>query len=110
MAAAWLDEREPDLLYLARGVGRPIWVGSTRRELFFASTERALEIAEHYAGLHLRKREVGEGVVAAVKGARGVRVEHFTPDPTYEPDPLPAVRAPREGAWCLERLAALASA
>ncbi len=110
MAAAWLDEREPDLLYLARGVGRPIWVGSTRRELFFASTERALEIAEHYTGLHLRKREVGEGVVAAVKGARAVRVEHFTPDPTYEPDPLPAVRAPHEGAWCLERLAALAAA
>src|SRR5262249_44472066 len=48
MAAAWLDERRPELLYLARGVGRPLWVGTSRRELFFASTERALEIAEHY--------------------------------------------------------------
>ena len=110
MAAAWLDERHPELLYLARGVGRPLWVGTSRRELFFASTERALEIAEHYVGVRLRKREVSEGTVAAVKGARAARVKHFTPDPTYEPDPLPAVRAPHEGAFCLERLAALAAA
>ena len=110
MAAAWLDERQPELLYLARGVGRPLWVGTSRRELFFASTERALEIAEHYAGVRLRKREVSEGTVAAVKGARAVRVKHFVPDPTYQPDPLPAVRAPHEGAFCLERLAALAAA
>jgi glucosamine 6-phosphate synthetase-like amidotransferase/phosphosugar isomerase protein len=110
MAAAWLDERHPELLYLARGVGRPLWVGTSRRELFFASTERALEIAEHYAGVRLRKREVSEGTVAAVKSARAVRIKHFTPDPTYQPDPLPAVRAPHEGAFCLERLAALAAA
>jgi glucosamine 6-phosphate synthetase-like amidotransferase/phosphosugar isomerase protein len=110
MATAWLDEREPELLYLARGVGRPLWVGTTRRELFFASTERALEIAEHYTGLRLHKREVAEGTLAAVKGPRAARVEHFTPDPSYEPDPLPAVRAPHEGAFCLQRLAALAAA
>jgi len=110
MATAWLDERHPELLYLARGVGRPLWVGTTRRELFFASTREALEIAERYTGLRLRKREVHEGRVAAVKGARAVRVEHFVPDPTYEPDPLPAVRAPHEGAFCLQRLAALAGA
>jgi glucosamine 6-phosphate synthetase-like amidotransferase/phosphosugar isomerase protein len=110
MAAAWLDERHPELLYLARGVGRPLWVGTTRRELFFASTERALEIAEYYTGVRLRKRQVTEGTVAAVRGARAVRIKHFTPDPTYQPDPLPAVRAPHEGAFCLERLAALAAA
>jgi len=110
LAAAWLDERQPELLYLARGVGRPLWVGTTRRELFFASTERALEIAEHYTGVKFRKREVAEGTVAAVKGARAVRIKHFTPDPTYQPDPLPAVRSPHEGAFCLERLAALAAA
>jgi glucosamine 6-phosphate synthetase-like amidotransferase/phosphosugar isomerase protein len=110
MATAWLDEREPELLYLARGVGRPLWVGTTRRELFFASTREALEIAERYTGLRLRKREVHEGKLAAIRGARATRIENFTPDPTYEPDPLPAVRAPHEGAFCLERLAALARA
>ncbi len=109
MAAAWLDEREPEHLYLARGVGRPLWVGTTRRELFFASTERALEIAEHYAGLRLRKRELAEGTLLALKGPRAARHDRFLPDQTYEADPLPAVRSPGEGAFCLERLAVLAA-
>ena len=110
LAAAWLDEREPELLFLARGVGRPLWVGTTRRELFFASTRDALEIAERYTGVRLRKRELGEGRVAAIKGARAIRVEHFVPDPTYEPDSLPSARAPHEGALTLQALAALARA
>jgi len=110
MAAAWLDNRDPELLYLARGVGRPLWVGTARHELCFASTEHALEIAEHYTGIHLRKRELAEGTLVALKGPRAVRKQRFTPDPTYEADPLPAVRAPGEGAFCLERLAALAGA
>src|SRR6476620_4224688 len=110
LATAWLDEREPELLYLARGVGRPLWVGTTRRELFFASTERALEIAEQYVGIRLRKRQVAKGTLAAVKGARAVHVERFTPDPTYEPDTLPTVRAPDEGEFFLARLAVLFAA
>jgi glucosamine 6-phosphate synthetase-like amidotransferase/phosphosugar isomerase protein len=109
MAAAWLDETYPELLYLARGVGRPLWVGTTRRELFFASTESALEIAEHYTGIRLRKRELPEGILVALKGPRAARVQHFTPDQSYQADPLPAVRAPSEGAFCLERLAILAT-
>jgi glucosamine 6-phosphate synthetase-like amidotransferase/phosphosugar isomerase protein len=109
-AAAWLDERHPELLYLARGVGRPLWIGTTRRELFFASTREALEIAERYTGLRLRKRELADGTLVSVAGPRAVRRERFTPDPTYEADPLPAVRAPHEGAFCLQRLAALAAA
>jgi glutamine phosphoribosylpyrophosphate amidotransferase len=109
MAAAWLDERDNRLLYLARGTGRPLWVGTTRRELFFASTECALEIAEQYTGLRLRKRELAEGTLVALDGPRAARRERFTPDPSYEADPLPAVRAPQEGAFCLQRLAALFS-
>src|SRR3954471_13933735 len=61
MAAAWLDEREPELLHLARGVGRPLWIGEGRDGVFFASTKIALEVAERYAGVSLRKREVAEG-------------------------------------------------
>ena len=26
MATAWLDERRPGLVFLARGVGRPLWL------------------------------------------------------------------------------------
>jgi glutamine phosphoribosylpyrophosphate amidotransferase len=110
MAAAWLDERQGRLLYLARGTGRPLWIGTTRRELFFASTERALEIAEQYTGLRFRKRELAEGMLVALDGPRAVRREPFTPDPSYKADPLPAVRAPREGAFCMQRLAAIFAA
>src|SRR5437868_6892352 len=45
LAAAWLDEDRAELL-LARGMGRPLWIGIGRRELFFASTRLALELAE----------------------------------------------------------------
>ena len=47
MAAAWLDERDPGVLHLARGVGRPLWIGRGRHEVLFASTRAALEVAEH---------------------------------------------------------------
>src|SRR6185437_4777886 len=63
MAAAWLDEREPDNLHLARGVGRPLWLGTGRDGVFFASTKLALEIVEHYGDVKLRKRQVGEGML-----------------------------------------------
>src|SRR6476469_6124715 len=43
MATAWVDEREATLLYLARGMGRPMWVGESRDGVFFASTKLALE-------------------------------------------------------------------
>ena len=35
MAAAWLDERDPMTLWLARGVGRPLWLGRSRDGIFF---------------------------------------------------------------------------
>ena len=35
MAAAWLDEGRSELV-LARGLGRPLWIGHTKSELFFA--------------------------------------------------------------------------
>ena len=57
MAAAWLDEREPELVFAARGVGRPLWLGEGAAGVFFASTAVALEVLEHYCELKLRKRK-----------------------------------------------------
>jgi glutamine---fructose-6-phosphate transaminase (isomerizing) len=112
MATAWLDEREPGTVFAARGIGRPLWLGSAKDELFFASTRTALEVVEKYAGVKLHKRELEDGTFLALRAARVVRHEHFRPDPHYrEPGkPLPAVRAPGEGASCLQQLAALAAA
>jgi glucosamine 6-phosphate synthetase-like amidotransferase/phosphosugar isomerase protein len=111
MAAAWLDRRVPGTVFVARGVGRPLWVGSGREELFFASTRDALQVVERYARVRLRKRELGDGTFLAVCGARIVREQRFRPDRSYrDPVALPAVRAPGESASCLARLAALAAA
>jgi len=41
MATAWLDEGRRELL-LARGMGRPLWIGQGPHGLFFASTKEAL--------------------------------------------------------------------
>ena len=51
MAAAWLDERQPEFVRVARGVGRPLWLGEGRDGAFFASTKLALEVLENYCAL-----------------------------------------------------------
>ena len=110
MATAWLDEREPTTLNLARGVARPLWIGRGRHEVFFASTRAALEVVEDTLRLGLLKREVAEGRVLRLVAGRVVAEERFRPDRTFREDsPLPAVRAPDEGATCLERLAVIAA-
>jgi len=111
MATAWLDERVPSTLFLARGVLRPLWVGTGSQELFFASTRDALEVLERTLRLSLRKREVDEGTLLRVEDGRVVAQERFRPDRSYvEENVLPAVRSPLEGASCLQRLAAIALA
>ena len=111
MAAAWLDARVAGTIFAARGVGRPLWIGKSRHELFFASTPAALEVVEHYAGVRLRKREIGDGTFLQISAARITREERFRPDHSYrDPIVLPAVRAPSEGVSCLKRLAVLAAA
>jgi glucosamine 6-phosphate synthetase-like amidotransferase/phosphosugar isomerase protein len=110
MATAWLDERRPGVLYCARGVGRPLWLGETKKGTFFASTELTLHVLERYTGMRLRKREVGEGTLVVVENGRVADKLRFEPDSRFEETPLPAVRAPSEGAFCLERLKVLAAA
>jgi glucosamine 6-phosphate synthetase-like amidotransferase/phosphosugar isomerase protein len=106
MATAWLDEGRSELV-LARGLGRPLWVGRRKHELFFASTRVALELVESYAEIKLDKSPLSEGTVVAVESGRIVAQETFEPDPSFEEDTLPAVRAPDEARSCLERLARL---
>ena len=109
MASAWLDERRTSTLFLARGVGRPLWLGTSRDEVLFASTREALEVTEKFLGLKLRKRELAEGTLAVIGAGRLLEKRRFSPDSDFEERALPAVRAPHEGAFCLQRLAALAS-
>ncbi len=111
LAAAWMDERQPGTIYAARGAGRPMWLGAGKHELFFASTRRALEVVEKYAGVRLRKSEVAEGTFLELSDARVTRAATFRHDRGYrDPIDLPTIRAPQEGVSCLERLAVLAAA
>jgi glucosamine 6-phosphate synthetase-like amidotransferase/phosphosugar isomerase protein len=110
MATGWLDEREPGVVFIARGSGRPLWIGEGRDGVFFASTRVALEVLERYLALKLRKRELREGRLLALEDGAVVRKERFRPDLEYvEQDPLPSVRAPHERDVCLNRLKALAA-
>jgi glutamine phosphoribosylpyrophosphate amidotransferase len=110
MAAAWLDERTPEVLHLARGVGRPMWLGDCRDGLFFASTEYALEVVERYSTPRLRKRRVEDGTLLAVHHGAVVRRRRFSPPAYSEPDPLPEPHGLREREFCLDRLATIAAA
>ena len=110
MATAWFDERRPDTVFIARGVGRPLWLGESKHEAFFASTKHALEISERYLGLKLRKRELPEGIVVPLVDGERQKAFRFDPDRAFEESNLPAVRAPHEGAKTLSRLAAIAAA
>jgi len=110
MAAAWIDERQDDLVYCARGVGRPLWIGEGKHATFFASTGLALEVVEHYTGVTLRRRKIDEGTLLVLNDGRVVKQKRFKPQRDFEERSLPAVRAPSEGQFCLERLATLAAA
>jgi glucosamine 6-phosphate synthetase-like amidotransferase/phosphosugar isomerase protein len=110
MAAAWIDERDDRTLYVARGVGRPLWLGRGRREVFFASTRAALEVVERALRLSLRKVELAEGRLIHLAGGAVAAERRFRPDRSYRDESrLPTVRAPHEGTSCLARLAALAA-
>ncbi len=108
MATAWLDERIPRGLSLARGVARPLWIGRARRELFFASTKSALEVVEGALRLTLRKREISEGRLFFIDDGKIVSETRFRPDTscrhrrTTQP-----IATPHEGVACLAKLATL---
>jgi glutamine---fructose-6-phosphate transaminase (isomerizing) len=110
MAAAWLDERDEETLYLARGVGRPLWIAQTDTDLYFASTQRALAIVGAALRVRLKLREVRQGRLLHVVAGKIVRTRRFRPDRSYrEEDLLPPVRAPHEAVSCLQRLATITS-
>jgi glucosamine 6-phosphate synthetase-like amidotransferase/phosphosugar isomerase protein len=110
MAAGWLDERRPRSLFLARGIARPLWIGRTERDVFFASTRRALAIVEAALRVRLHAKQLREGRLAEIVAGRIVRKRRFRPDRTYrEPEVVPPVHSPHEAVSCLTQLAELAA-
>jgi glutamine phosphoribosylpyrophosphate amidotransferase len=110
MAAAWLDERHLGVLYLARGVGRPLWIGEWQNGIVFASTPYALDVLGTYCGLELRKWKVSDGTALAYRHGQVVRKQTFRAPSRPESDGLPAVGGVHERDVCLSRLATIAAA
>src|SRR3954471_2669773 len=61
MATSWVDERERDTIFVARGSGRPLWIGSGREGVFFASTRLALAGGGGDCGLGPPQQQEGGG-------------------------------------------------
>jgi glucosamine 6-phosphate synthetase-like amidotransferase/phosphosugar isomerase protein len=110
MAAGWLDERHPSSLFLARGISRPLWIGRTGTDLFFASTRRALAIVEAALQIRLAARPLEEGRMLEVVAGQVVRKRRFRPDRSYrEGNHVSPVHSPHEAVSCLAQFAAIAS-
>jgi glucosamine 6-phosphate synthetase-like amidotransferase/phosphosugar isomerase protein len=111
MAAGWLDERRSAGLFLARGISRPLWIGRTRTDLFFASTRRALAIVEAALGVRLDAQQLKEGRMLEVVSGRIARKHRFRPDRTYrEAGAVSPVHSPHEAVSCLAQFADIAAA
>jgi glucosamine 6-phosphate synthetase-like amidotransferase/phosphosugar isomerase protein len=111
MAAGWLDERRPQSLFLARGISRPLWLGQTSGDLFFASTRRALVIVEAALKVRLSVKRLEEGRLLEVVDGRIVRKKRFRPDRSYrEADVVSPVHSPYEAVSCLRLIAQITSA
>jgi len=110
LATAWLDERLPESVFLARGVSRPLWVGRTSGDLFFASTRRALAIVEAALKIRFDARELKEGRQVEVVDGRIVRTRRFRPDKSYREEIVSPVHSPHEAVSCLAHFAKIAAA
>jgi hypothetical protein len=76
--------------------------------VLFASTRDALEVAERALRTTFRKTEIAEGRLLSLVDGSLAEERRWSPERDYrEDEALPAVRAPHEGRFCLERLAAL---
>src|SRR2546427_595631 len=95
-ATAWIDERRENSISVARGVGRPVWLGAGDDGVFFASTKLGLEVVERFLGVKLEMDELEEGTLVQLELGRETSRTRFNPDRRFEDAPLPAVRAPRE--------------
>jgi glucosamine 6-phosphate synthetase-like amidotransferase/phosphosugar isomerase protein len=110
MAGAWLDEREPGVLRVARGSGRPLWLGQSRQETFFASTRGALALLARTLGLDLETAEAREGVLLTLVNGRIESSRAFHTDRNPSLHFVAPADAHREARRCRRRVAELARA
>ena len=107
MAAAWIDEREPATLCLARGVARPLWLGRPLRALLRLDARARSRSSKP----PLRVRSRADGGPRGTAPARRSRARSFASAGSLARPALPERRLPPAGSRaaggcaCLERLA-----
>jgi len=106
LACGWIDAERPDSIFLARGHGRPLWLGhATDRDLVvWASTIEAVEIVEEHLGIPLMKRPVRAGSIVEISAGRVINTERFRPD-TSAAWLMNPIASPNERVRCLRDLA-----
>ncbi len=105
LACGWLDASMPDRVFLARGYGRPLWIGKSLHgsAVMWASTLEALEIAEDLIGVSLHKRPMRPGSILQVKDGLIIASERFQPDASASWLMNP-IASPHEREACLARI------
>lgn len=111
LAVGWFDESRSHVVHLARGFGRPLWIGERRvpwrdepaGDMFWASTLEALEIVEEFLSIRLFKRPVPAGTILEIAGGRIAGTSSFEPDAGATWLAHPAA-SPAERSMCLGRL------
>jgi asparagine synthetase B (glutamine-hydrolysing) len=111
MACAWLDERDPEVLGVARGRVRPLLVAESEGAVLFASTGGALRLACSLCSLEIRvMRELDEGEHLALRGGRIAARSSFSPPALHGTPGVPSDPSPAERERCLLLLGQLAAA
>lgn len=78
MAVAWVDETDPETLWLARGCHSPLYVHTFNQGTFFASTAQALG---SLTALKIEPEEIKEGTLLAIRDGAVVARDTFKPQP-----------------------------
>jgi len=88
-ATAWFDGRETTGIHLARGLARPLVLGSGDGIVMFASTTHALAFAAGQLDLPLHMHEARTSSLmtlenGVVRDTKRIKVQRFTERPTTE--------------------------
>ena len=98
MATAWLDERVPAMLFLARGRRPPALDRHRRQRALLRLDPEALEVVERHAAADAAQARGRRGHAARVAAAASRGSERFQPDRSYVEEPPPGRARAHEGA------------
>ena len=100
MATAWIDERRENAISVARGVGRPVWLGTPATTACSSPrTKLGLEVVERFLGVKLEMRRArGRHASSQLERGREMSRTRFKPDRRFGRCTTPGRARTREAA------------